>query len=146
MLWATRPQEVLAVLYPILLGRGRVETTRLLQQNGAFQYLTGLSPYPDPSTLRRFLTRFGHKGLIGFLRLHDRFRHHFQSARSAIFDLDSTVLTVYGRQEKAKGGFNPKKRGRPSFQPRLCFEGKSGICWEAEWLPGNVHPLPHAAL
>jgi hypothetical protein len=62
---------------------------------------------------------------------------------AAIFDLDTTVLTVYGKQEKAAVGFNPKKRGRPSFQPLLCFEGGSGICWEGEWLPGDAHPLPH---
>jgi len=36
----------------------------------------------------------------------------------------------------------PKKRGRPSFQPLLCFEGGWGLCWEAEWLPGDAHPLP----
>jgi hypothetical protein len=32
----------LAVLYPMLLGLGRIETTQLLQHNGVFQYLTGL--------------------------------------------------------------------------------------------------------
>jgi hypothetical protein len=141
----TTSAETLAILYPILLGLGRVETTRLLQQNGAFQYLTGLRTYPNPSTLRRFLTRLGQRGLGSFLRLHDRFRTHFQKPVSAIFDLDTTVLTVYGRQENAVVGFNPKKRGRPSFHPLLCFEGKSGICWEAEWLPGDAHPLPHVA-
>lgn len=136
-------KELLAIIYPIILGLGRVETTRLLQQNGVFQYLTGLPTYPNPSTLRRFLTRFGQRGLRGFLRLHDHLRIHFLNRMTVIFDLDTTVLTVYGRQEKAKVGFNPKKRGRPSFHPLLCFEGGSGICWEGEWLPGDAHPLPH---
>jgi hypothetical protein len=30
-----------------------------------------------------------------------------------IFDIDSTVLVVYGHQEQAKIGYNPIKRGRP---------------------------------
>ena len=136
-------KELLAIVYPILLGLGRVETTRLLRHNGVFQYLTGLPTYPDPTTLRRFLTRLGHRGLRGFLRLHDRLRTRWLKRPAAIFDLDTTVLTVYGKQEKAAVGFNPKKRGRPSFQPLLCFEGGSGICWEGEWLPGDAHPLPH---
>jgi hypothetical protein len=139
----TSSEELLAVVYPIMLGLGRVETTRLLQHNGAFQYLTGLRTYPDPSTLRRFLSRLGRGGLKAFGRLHDRLRTRLHAGASAIFDLDTTVLTVYGRQQNAQVGFNPKKRGRPSFQPLLCFEARSGICWEAEWLPGDAHPVPH---
>lgn len=139
----TTSEELLAIVYPMLLGLGRMETTRLLQHNGAFQYLTGLRRYPDPSTLRRFLTRLGSSSMSAFGGLHDRLRTRFLKGSVVIFDLDTTVLTVYGQQQNARVGFNPKKRGRPSFQPLLCFEGGSGICWEAQWLPGDAHPLPH---
>jgi hypothetical protein len=137
----TTSEEVMAILYPSMLGLGRMETTRLLQQNGAFQYLTGLQRYPDPSTLRRFLSRFGRRSLEAFGRLHDRCRTRLLNTSTVIFDLDTTVLTVYGQQQHAAVGFNPSKRGRPSFQPLLCFEGGSGVCWEAQFLPGNTHPL-----
>jgi hypothetical protein len=137
----TTSEEVLAILYPIMLGLGRVETTRLLQRNGVFQYLTGLRRYPDPSTLRRFLSRFGRRSLEAFGRLHDRCRTRFSNTSSVTFDLDTTVLTVYGQQENATIGFNPRKRGRPSFHPLFCFEGGSGVCWEAQYLPGHTHPL-----
>src|SRR5215831_18380860 len=46
---------LLAILYAIILGLERIETTQLLQHNGVFRYLSGLPAYPDPSTLRRFL-------------------------------------------------------------------------------------------
>ena len=36
-------------------------------------------------------------------------------------DLDSTVLTVYGKQEGARLGYNPHKRGKRSYHPLLCF-------------------------
>src|SRR6266853_1280213 len=49
-------QMTLALVYPILLGLGRIETTSFLQSNGTFQYLTGLPGYPDPQTMRRFLS------------------------------------------------------------------------------------------
>jgi len=52
-------------------------------------------------------------------------------------------LTVYGHQQGAKVGFNPQKRGRPSYQPLLCFEGKTGDVWEGIYLSGDVHPAPH---
>jgi hypothetical protein len=48
---------ILALLYPMILGLERIETTQLLRQNGVFQYLTGLPRYPDATTLRRFLLR-----------------------------------------------------------------------------------------
>src|SRR5438309_15945 len=48
-------QMILALVYPIILGLDRVETTSFLRFNGTFQYLTGLQSFPDPQTLRRFL-------------------------------------------------------------------------------------------
>jgi hypothetical protein len=36
-------------------------------------------------------------------------------------NLDSTVLTRYGKQEGARKGYNPKKRGRRSHHPLLAF-------------------------
>src|SRR3974390_2506812 len=48
-------QMILSLVYPIILGLDRLETASLLRSNGTFQYLTGLSSFPDPQTLRRFL-------------------------------------------------------------------------------------------
>jgi Transposase DDE domain group 1 len=49
------------------------------------------------------------------------------------------VLTVYGHQERAEVGFNPKKHGRPSYLPLLCLEGETQDCWEGSYHPGNTH-------
>ena len=105
-----------ALLYPLVLGLGRIETTEPLRYNGVFHYLAGLPGYPEASSLRRFLGRFARSGRKVFLELHDRWRRAMlgQPPR-AIFDLDSTMLTVYGPQERAEVGYNPKKRGRPSY-------------------------------
>ena len=48
-------QMILALVYPIVLGLDRIETSSFLRLNGTFQYLTGLPSFPDPQTLRRFL-------------------------------------------------------------------------------------------
>ena len=40
-------------------------------------------------------------------------------------------------------GYNPSKRGRPSYQPLLCFEGKTGDLWEGVYLSGDIHPPSH---
>jgi len=133
-------ESILALLYPLLVGLGRIDATGILKRNGVFRYLTGLKSYPDPTTLRRFLVRFAHEGLDSFLKLHEGLsRRMIRSPRKIILDLDSTVLTVYGRQEGAEVGYNPKKRGRPSYHPLLCFEGITRDIWDGSFHPGNVH-------
>jgi putative flavoprotein involved in K+ transport len=42
-----------------------------------------------------------------------------------IFDLDSSVLTVFGHQEDAEVGYNPHYRGKRSYDPLLCLEANS---------------------
>ncbi|MGH9783115.1 MAG: IS1380 family transposase [Terriglobia bacterium] len=135
-------EMLLALLYPMLLGLERLETTHLLTRNGVFQVLTGLPTYPNATTLRRFLLRFGRAGLPKLRRFHDRLRVRVVGAetrRRFIFDVDSTVVVVYGHQEDARRGYNPTKRGRRSYHPLVCFEGTSRDYWAGELRPGDAH-------
>jgi hypothetical protein len=136
-------ETLLALLYPMIRGLERIESTPLLQQNGVFQYLTGLPSYPEATTLRRFLLRVAPTALPRLRALHDRFLYrmtvHPQVPARVIFDVDSTVLVVYGKQEQARIGDNPLQRGRPSYHPLLCFEGQSKDFWHGELRPGDAH-------
>src|SRR5713101_3230265 len=128
-------EMVLALLYPMILGLERIETTQLLRQNGVFQYLTGLPSYPDATTLRRFLLRVAPTALPKLRALHDRFLHRMtllpEPPSRVIFDVDSTVLVVYGKQEQARIGYNPSSEGDPPTtrcsasrpEPRLLARG-----------------------
>lgn len=139
----TIPEMLLALLYPTILGLGRLDATDLLRGNGVFQALTGLPVYPNPITLRRFLHRLGVRGLTKLCRVHDRLLTQLwqrpKPQRRVIFDLDSTVLTLYGHQEQARIGYNPRKHGRPSYHPWVCFEAQTRDFWQGELRPGNVH-------
>src|SRR4029450_7590323 len=83
------------------------------------------------------------QALTRLRKLHDRFlakmiaKPHLPSR--LIFDLDCTVLVVYGKQPGAEVGYNPTKRGRRSYHPLLCFEGRTKDFWHGELRPGNVH-------
>ena len=137
------PEMLLALLYPIVLGLGRLDTTDLLSRNGVFQALTGLPAYPNPVTLRRFLHRLAVRGLAKLRRVHDRLLTQVwqrpKPRRRVVFDLDSTVLTLYGHQEQAHVGYNPRQHGRPSYHPWVCFEAQTRDFWHGELRPGNVH-------
>jgi hypothetical protein len=133
----------LALRYPILLGLGRLDTTDLLRCNRVFQALTGLPAYGNPSTLRRFLRRFARRTLAKFRRLHDRWLaqpwRRPKPWRRALFGLNSTVLTSYGRRQQPRIGYNPCKPGRPSYHPLAHIEGRTKVFWHGELLPGKVY-------
>ncbi len=135
-------QMVLALLYPIVLGLDRLETASFLRSNSTFQYLTGLPSFPDPQTLRRFLLHAPEAFWEQLHRVNDRLLQtfiHLPSRRSRlIFDLDSTVVTVFGKQEDAAVGYNPRYRGKRSYDPLLCIEANSSYLWDAELRPGNA--------
>ena len=135
-------QMILALVYPLVLGLDRLETSSFLRFNGTFQYLTGLPSFPDPQTLRRFLLHAPDSFWEQMHRVNDRLLQnfiHLPDHRSRlIFDLDSTVVTVFGRQEDAEVGYNPRYRGKRSYNPLLCIEANSSYLWDTELRSGNA--------
>jgi hypothetical protein len=135
-------QMILALLYPIVLGLDRLETSSFLRTNGTFQYLTGLPSFPDPQTLRRFLLQAPPRFWEQMHRLNDRllqtFIHRPEHRSRLIFDLDSTVVTAFGHQDGAEVGYNPRYRGKRSYNPLLCIEANSSYLWDTELRPGNA--------
>jgi hypothetical protein len=127
-------QMILSLVYPIILGLDRLETASLLRSNGTFQYLTGLPSYPTPQTLRRFLLQAAPYFREQLHRVNDyllqRFIHQPDHRSRLILDLDSTVVTVFGHQEGAAVGYNPRYRGKRSFDPLLCLEANSSFLWD----------------
>lgn len=145
----TVSEELLAIIYPIILGIGRIETSHLLKHNGVFQYLTALPSYPNPTTLRRFLLHMASIVLPKLRALHDKLLNATsrlpREPTSIIFDLDSTVLTLYGKQELARKGYNPQKPGRVSYHPILCFNGITKDFWHGELRSGDTYTSTGAA-
>lgn len=137
------PSElILALLYAIIMGLRRINKTEILQYNGAFLEMLGLSRFPDQSSLRRFLKRLSPKAIRQLARLHDSLRAYLfslpKTRTTLIFDLDSVVIVIYGRQERARVGYNPKKPGRRSYHPLLCFEAHFQEFWHGSLRPGNT--------
>ena len=75
-------------------------------------------------------------------RMNDRLLQnfiHLPAHRSRwIFDLDSSVVTVFGRQEHAEVGYHPRYRGKRSYHPLWCIESNSSYLWDTELRPGNA--------
>jgi hypothetical protein len=135
-------QMILSLVYPIILGLDRLETASLLRSNGTFQYLTGLPSYPSPQSLRRFLLQAAPDFREQLHRVNDYMLQHFihrpDHRSRLILDLDSTVITVFGHQEGAAVGYNPRYRGKRSYDPLLCLEANSSFLWDVELRRGDA--------
>jgi len=135
-------QMILSLVYPIILGLDRLETASLLGSDSTFQYLSGLPSYPHPESLRRFLLQAEPDFREQLHRLNDyllhRFLHQPDHRSRLILDLDSTVLTVFGHQEGAEVGYNPRYRGKRSYDPLLCLEANSSFLWDVELRSGDA--------
>jgi Transposase DDE domain group 1 len=133
---------ILALLYAIMAGLRRINKTDILQYNGTFLSLLGLARFPDQSTLRRFLKRMPPKVIRQLVTLHDHLRAWLfplpKPRTTLTFDLDSVVLTVYGKLPYARVGYNPHKRGRRSYHPLVCFEAHLQEFWHGSLRPGNA--------
>ena len=133
---------IMALVYPLVLGLDRLETASFLRSNGTFPYLTGLPSFPDPQTLRRFLHQAPDSFRQQMHRVNDRLLQdfiHLPHHRSRlILDLDSSVVTVFGRQEHAEVGYHPRYRGKRSSNPLWCIEANSSYLWDTELRPGNA--------
>jgi hypothetical protein len=90
-----------------------LETASFLGCNGTFHYLTGIQSFPDPKTLRRFLLQAPDSFLRQMNRMNDRLLQnfiHLPDHRSRlIFDLDSSVVTVF--DAIPRHGEAPQTRG-----------------------------------
>jgi hypothetical protein len=132
---------VLIFIYVLIAGLPRVNKTQILHYNGLFLSLVGLEKFPDETALRRFLHRLSPKTIRQIARLHDQLRAQLfclpAPRSSLVFHLDAVVLTLYGKQQGARVGYNPKKRGRPSYHPLLCFEGHGQEFWHGSLRPGD---------
>jgi len=68
----------LSLIYLVILGIGRIETSHLFRHNDVFQYLTDLPTYPNPTTLRRFMLRIVPLRSSNFLALSGHFHAGFR--------------------------------------------------------------------
>ena len=146
---STSSQSLCHRLFPPIHGDGdsrtltdRLETASFLRSNGTFQYLTGLPGFPDPQTLRRFLLQAPDSFREQMHRVNGRLLQHFihfpDYGSRLIFDLDGSVVTVFGRQENAAVGYNPCYRGKRRTIHCCAWKLTLPICGTPNCVPATL--------
>ena len=118
---------VLAMILALYVGWSRLNHLRFLQREPMLTGILGVDELPVQSTFWRFL---GSLHLVVARQLLEVMRCMRQRVweaahvqlKQVTLDTDTTVQTVYGRRKMgARKGYNPKHRGKRSYQPILTF-------------------------
>ena len=120
---------LISCLYGMFLGYPRPGQMEILTTDRIFQKVAGLVSFPVQSTISRFLNSLKvsvAKEIACFnFDFLMKFRDGFKGLKNITLDLDSHVTPVYGTQQRAGRGYNPKKKGRKSYHSLLCFLGET---------------------
>ncbi len=113
-----------------------------IRDDAALTKALGLDQLPEESNLRGQLAKASNREV-------ERMRHVISENLAKAnqtdkvveigLDIDSTVATVYGKQEGAEVGYNPNKRGRPSYSIKTAFIANNGDCVNLRLDGGKSH-------
>jgi hypothetical protein len=135
----TMPQFILAMVLASYIGFSRLYHVRFLQREPMLTGILGVLRLPPQSTFWRFLQSLNGSVAGQLVMVQTRMRARVWEASNvqlttATLDTDTTVHTVYGKQMGARKGYNPKNKGKNSYQPILTFLAET-----KEYMAGELH-------
>ena len=111
-----------AFLFAVVTGASRFAHVDWLRGDRALHALLGIPRFPGDDTVRDFFRRFTQRHIEEFWRplWSCLLTLVVVPAGGFHLDLDSTVFCREGKQEGARKGYNPKRKGRASHHPLLA--------------------------
>ena len=121
----------------VLAGHRRYAHVTAMRSDGVNPVLLGMTKVVSEDSLRRSLTKIPQEAGINWLQ--KNFYKCYAPLLSIpwIMDVDTTVKVLYGEQEGAVVGYNPKKPGRPSHTYHTYFMGNLRLVLDVDVQPGN---------
>ena len=119
-------QFLLGMVLAIYIGFSRLNHLRFVAQDPMLTGVLQVGELPPQCTFWRFLTSMPVTVAQQLLKLQRLLRERVWDAANVhlptiTVDTDTTVHTLYGQQMGARKSYNPKNRGRKSYQPILTF-------------------------
>ena len=119
-------QFLLGMVLAIYVGFSRLNHLRFVAQDPMLTGILQVGQLPPQCTFWRFLTALPVTVAQQLLKLQRLLRERvWQAANvqlpSITLDTDTTVHTLYGQQMGARKSYNPKNKGKKSYQPILTF-------------------------
>jgi hypothetical protein len=135
---ASDKREVLATfLLSILAGHHRYAHITAIRQDGIHPELLGVKQLVSEDAARRALKKLDESAGKDWLDRHLSKTTQPLLATPWILDLDATVKCLYGKQEAAVVGYNPKKPGRPSHSYHSALMANTRLALRVDVMAGN---------
>lgn len=140
-------REVLATfLLSILAGHHRYAHITAIRQDGIHPELLGVKQLVSEDAARRGLKKLDESAGKEWLDRHLSKTTQPLLTTPWILDLDATVKCLYGKQEGAVVGYNPKKPGRPSHSYHSALMANTRLALRVDVMAGNetapLHSMP----
>jgi hypothetical protein len=133
------PAQLRLLIDANAVGEGRVFGLEALAADPVFVKLAG-GVVPSIDTVYRDLERFD-KFQIAKLEVlmadHGLAEVRALAGQHVHVDIDTTVEPLFGHQDGALPGPNPRYHGRPSYHPLLAVVAETGTCIGAQLRPGD---------
>ncbi len=146
----TMYQFVLAMVLAAYIGFARLHHLRFLAREPMLTGILKVLKLPPQCTFWRFLASL-HLGIAKqLLSVQRQMRARvWQAAHVGLtaitLDTDTTVHTLFGNQMGARKGYNPKNKGKKSYQPILTFLAETREYVSGELHNGDCHTGPEIA-
>jgi hypothetical protein len=119
-------QFVLAMVLGAYVGFSRLYHLRFVARDPILAGILKVTKLPPQSTFWRFLASLSVNADQQLLSVQRQMRERIWAAanvqlHTATLDTDTTVHTLYGKQMGGRKSYNPKNKGKKSYQPMLTF-------------------------
>jgi hypothetical protein len=131
-------------LLSVLTGQTRYAHINALRGDQVGAEVLGLARIVSEDSVRRAFKRGTPEAWDAWLAVQERAVYEPLLAEAYVLDIDNTVKPLYGHQEGAELGYNPKKPGRPSHNYHTYFIGSLRVVLGVEVLPGKRHGGKHS--
>lgn len=125
------------IMLSLLNGHSRYSHMGSLYGDTASAELLGINKIMSHDSVERALKKLEEKDAEIWLQKHLMKTYETLLTQPYILDIDPTVKPVYGNQEAAEIGYNPKKPGRPSQCYHTYIIGKIRLVMDVDVRPGN---------
>ena len=122
----TDRDNLLQMIYMIMAGYFEDDASDELTNDPVFKPVLGKSALASQPTVSRFFNRMDEDTLKQFQEISRVLRKRLYSIhipQAVILDLDSTLLTAYGKQEGRAFNFHYQSNG---YHPLVCYDGITG--------------------
>jgi Transposase DDE domain group 1 len=133
------------VMLSVLAGHRRYAHITTLRCDPVNPPLLGMAKVVSEDAVRRALSKIGEEAGRAWLQEQLDYCTRPLLREPWILDVDTTVKPLYGHQEGAVLGYNPKKPGRPSHTYHSYMVANLRLVLEVEVQAGNQHAAKHSA-